>query len=64
MHLALHQGSINAACGASSVWPQSGRLTMDPALVDCGNCVRTTLYRAVARVTAHVATIEAATHAH
>jgi hypothetical protein len=52
MHLAWHHGSNHAACGA---FPQRiETVTMNPALVDCGNCKRTTLYRIAIRVTEQV----------
>jgi len=58
-HLALHQGSTFPACDASLIVPLKD-LTMDSADVDCGNCVRTTLYRVVVRVTQQIATLPAA----
>jgi len=58
-HLALHQGSTFPACDARLLVPLQA-ITMTPGDVDCGNCVRTTLYRVVVRVTEQVAALPAA----
>jgi hypothetical protein len=59
MHLAWHHGSRFPACDPRLMLSMHAT-TMDPAEVTCGNCVRTTLYRAAVRVTEQVAAIRQA----
>ena len=56
MHLARHQGSHFPACDPRLLLPLQA-LTMDPGLVRCGNCKRTTLYATAVRVTEQIAVL-------
>jgi len=57
MHLAYANGSDHSAChGPCPVIAQA--LTMDPGLVTCGNCKRTSLYKTAVRVTEQIAVLD------
>src|SRR6266704_3506928 len=56
VHLALHQDATLGSCNLRRR-RRPEELTMDPGLVTCGNCKRTTLYQAAVRVTEQIAVL-------
>jgi len=57
VHLALHQDATLGSCNLRRR-RRPEELTMNPGLVTCGNCKRTTLYQAAARVTEQIAVLD------
>src|SRR6266702_2406957 len=57
VHLAVHQDATIGSCNLRRR-RRPEELTMDPGLVTCGNCKRTTLYQTAVRVTEQIAVLD------